>query len=72
MFCYLIELQAWAPQTRMRCLRRVFAETPDKAAVLIGGLLRDGGSAGAQINVRALASGRDDTPPILRREDLIP
>ena len=76
MLCYLVELFAWrllADTDRIemrRWDRRVFAETPDRAALLIGRLLNDGGWDGARINVRGVVSGCDDEPPILRREEL--
>jgi hypothetical protein len=78
MFCYRVELQAWKMRGAggawaVRCWdRRVFAETPDRAALLIGRLLSAGGWVGARINVCGIVSGCADEPPILRREDLNP
>jgi len=77
MFCYLVELRAyrWAglPHCRARSLdRRVFADTPNRAAILVSRLLDDAGWDFARIHVRGIVSGCDDEPPILRREDIEP
>lgn len=77
MRCYLVELRAyrWAgmPHCRARTLdRRVFAETPDAAALLVSRLLNGEGWDFARICVRGVVSGCDEEPPILRREDFEP
>ena len=69
MRCYLVVMEAWADGDTQRWQRRVFAEAPCDAALMIGRLLSAAGWEKARIDVRRVVSGCDDVPPILRRED---